>query len=174
MCNLVLKPLIERFKKQDMKSFPLIYENFKKLIGLYASRLIYEDGVSDLTLFLIELLYGLDLSRFDDDESFGLKKYIAVSLRNQYIALSVKRDTYTNNTLPLYDDSVSNTYNVDDLILVVDALNDLNNKQKSVLVYKYIYGYSDFEIANALGISRQAVNGLKNRALSVLKHFITE
>ncbi len=48
----------------------------------------------------------------------------------------------------------------------------MNEKQKSVLIYKYVYGYSDCEIACALGITRQAVNGLKNRALTVLKELL--
>jgi len=172
MCNLVLKPLIKKFKEQNMSVFPTIYENFKKLINVYASRLFYEDGVSDLTLFLIELLYNIDLSRFEEDETFGIKKYIAVCIRNKYIALSMQKDIYINNTLPLLDIAAFENDCFDDAILISQVLKVLNEKQKSVLVYKYIYGYSDCEIADNLGITRQAVNGLKNRALAVLKELL--
>ena len=172
MCNAVLKPLIEKFKKQDMTVFSLIYDNFKRLISVYASRLFYEDGISDLTLFLIELLYSIDLSRFEADETFGIKKYIAVSIRNKYIALSIQKDADTNNALPLFEVAVPVHDKFDDTVLVAQALKVLNQKQKSVLIYKYVYGYSDCEIACALGITRQAVNGLKNRALIVLKELL--
>ncbi len=104
-----------------MTVFPLIYENFQKLISVYASRLFYEDGVSDLTLFLIELLYSIDLSRFEADETFGIKKYIAVCLRNKYITLSMQKDMYINNTLPLLEDAVPVTDEFDDTVLVSQA-----------------------------------------------------
>lgn len=39
---------------------------------------------------------------------------------------------------------------------------------------KYIYELSEIDIAKILGISRQAVNRLKNRALNNLRKFFLE
>ena len=61
MCNAMIKPMIENFKKQDMTVFPLVYSQFGKLISFYSRKLSYEDSASDLTVFLIELYIGYKL-----------------------------------------------------------------------------------------------------------------
>lgn len=171
MCNAIIKPMIENFKKQDMTVFPLVYSQFGKLISFYSRKLSYEDSASDLTVFLIELLYDIDLGRFPNDSSFGVKKYIAVSLRNYYIALSKKMDTYKQFSNQLYENLNGYCENLDDKLSIMQCLDILTEKQKTVLIYKYVYGYSDFEIANLIDVSRQAVNRIKNRGLTVLKEF---
>ena len=81
MKNFLLKPFIEQFRKGDMTTFPMVYANFKKLIFFYAKHLRYEDAAEDITLFFIELLYVLNLSKFRSDDSESLERYIAVCLR---------------------------------------------------------------------------------------------
>ena len=49
-------------------------------------------------------------------------------------------------------------------------LNDLSEKQRFVIIQKYIIGFSDVEIAERMNISRQAVNRLINRALENLRN----
>ena len=172
MCNRLILPLIKIFKKQDMSVFPIIYEDFKKLIQLYAAKLRYEDAAADLNLFFVELLYGIDLSHFSEDESFGVKRYIAVCLRNHYIALSVKYSKLKQAAYPFIENVNGYAEPTDDKVLLSAALSGLSSKQKAVLIHKYIYGYSDFEISQKFGISRQAVNGVKRRALAILREYI--
>lgn len=169
MCNRCLKTLIERFKKQDMTVFEPLYDVFKRLIMFYSKKLYYDDAAGDLTLFFIELLYQLDLSKFMADDSISIKKYIAVAIRNQYISLSVNKDRHSNLSNKLYENSDGYLPNFEDRYSLVESIKGLSEKQKMIIVYKYIYGYSDFEIAILLGISRQAVNRLKNRALISLR-----
>ncbi len=171
MSNKVFKPLIERFRNQDMEAFALIYEAFRRLINLYASKIRYEDGVSELTLFLIEVLYGLDLSRFKSDDSFGIQKYIAVSLRNKYISLSMKSSQYEQYCLPLFADVIGKRDKTDEMILASQALSYLEPKLREVLIYKYIYGYSDAELSKKYGVSRQSVNKMKIKALAKLRRY---
>ena len=87
MCNRYLKPIIEKFKKQDMGVFETLYDEFKKLIMFYSGKLCYDDAVSDLTLFLIELFYQIDLTKFDLDDSVTINKYIAKSI---YLFIATK------------------------------------------------------------------------------------
>ena len=169
MCNLLLLPLVKKFKNQDMSSFVAIYDSFKKLISFYAMKLNFEDAESELILFFIELLYSLELKNFAYDSSESLKKYIAVCIRNHYIALSVKNTKYTNSNCELYENSGFCTYPYDERVIVEQLFDFLSEKQKTVLIYRYIYGYSDCEIARKLNIKRQAVNRLKNRAFKVLR-----
>ncbi len=171
MCNRCLKVLIEKFKKQDMTVFETLYDVFKRLIMFYSQKLHYDDAAGDLTLFFIELLYQLDLSKFESDDSISIKKYIAVSIKNRYIALSVNKDRYFKFSNNLHENSDGYLPDFEDRFSLLESIRGLSEKQKMIVVYKYIYGYSDFEISVLLGISRQAVNRLKNRALISLREF---
>lgn len=172
MCNRCLKPIIEKFKKQDMTVFEPLYDVFKRLIMFYSKKLYYDDAAADLTLFFIELLYQMDLSKFGMDDSFTIKKYIAVSIKNHYIALSMNKDRYCKVSNKLYDNLDGYLPNFEERFSLLESINVLSEKQKMIVIYKYIYGYSDFEIAVLLGVSRQAVNRLKNRALVCLREFL--
>ena len=50
-----------------------------------------------------------------------------------------------------------------------ETLSVLTPRQRDVILYKYIYRYSDTEIAEILDISRQAVNQIKNRSTEILR-----
>lgn len=172
MCNSLFLPLIKQFRNQDMSVFWIIYAEFEKLINIYSIRLAYDDAREELTLFFIELLYSIDLSRFKDDCSLGIKKYIAVCIRNQYIALSQKNNKHTALVCPLYENGVYNCETYEERIALEQLFTLLTEKQKKVLIYRYKYGYSDCEIAQKLNIRRQAVNRLKNRAFAILRENI--
>ncbi len=172
MCNEILKALIIDFKKGYSKSFYLIHKVFERLIKLYASRIYYEDGESELNLFLIELLYKLDLSRFDSlDSSFTIQKYIAVALRNKYLDVLKKSIELNQKTLPLLEQKADEEEHFYEKLMLPNAFSLLTVKQQEVLIRKYIYGYKDTEISETMGISRQAVNGIKNRAIEILKNY---
>lgn len=174
MCNRCLKIKIKRFKNQDMAVFEQIYDEFKKLIMYYAVKLHYDDASSDLTLFFIELLYQMDLSRFKDDESDTISKYISVAIKNQYIALSAQNEQYIKVSNKLYDNLDGYFPNFEERFSLAESIKVLSRKQQAIIIYRYIYGYSDCEIALLLGITRQAVNRIKNRALLILKEFLLE
>lgn len=175
MNNITLKNLIERFQKQDMSVFNSIYGAFKGLILLYANRIDEDDTVQELTMFLIELLYTVDLDVFNSDDSDGLKRYIAVALRNKYINLYKLNKKYRNVYDVLYGKEMSVFDDVESKLYIDEAMQYLSEKQRLIILYKYIYNYSDIEIALMLDISRQAVNRLKNRALKALrKAYVSE
>lgn len=169
MCNSLLKPLIASIRKQDMSGFNLIYQEFKRLISLYADRIGDDDAAQELTVFFIELLYSIELDIFKADDSDGLKRYIAVSIRNKYIALSKERQLLDRMTNELYDNLAFFYQDADEGLILEEALKMLTPQQRAIIVYKYIYCYSDAEICMLLGVSRQAVNKMKNRALMLLR-----
>lgn len=172
MKNFLLKPFIEQFRKGDMTTFPMVYANFKKLIFFYANHLRYEDAAADITLFFIELLYVLNLSKFRSDDSESLERYIAVCLRNQYISLVKKSAKRLQNLLPLYEEAIPFYELYDEKIVLKEAFEKLSEKQKTVLLCKYIYGYNDNEIAQMMGNTRQTVNNIKNRAFEILQKYV--
>ncbi len=169
MKNYLLKPLIEKFKYQDMTAFPLIFDEFKRLINFYAVKLYYEDASSDLTLFLIELLYDIRLSKFEADGGEDIRRYIAVSLKNKYFALltsKAKNERFNNDFNEECDISDEDFR---ERVIVIESLNILNYEQKMVVIYRYVYGYSMSEIAELMSISRQTVNKKRNQALEILR-----
>lgn len=174
MCNFDLKPLIERFKEHDMTVFSVIYDEFKGLIIHYGKKLNFDDAIEELNLFFIELLYGIDLSKFALDASFEIQRYMAVSIRNKYIYLSGRNDKYEKMFVGLYEEWVGSAVDFEERLVLNDALGSLPERQRIILVYKYIYLYSDLEIARLFHISRQAVNRLKNRGLASLRTFFDD
>ena len=154
MENCCLITLIEKFKKQDMSAFPIIFAEFEKLIHYYTARYGSEDAFQELTVFFIELLYRLDTSEFKKDNTDTLKRYIAVSIRNKYISLlREKADSFS------VDFSCAEYfYGCDsdffEKHILKEALSNLSQKQREIIIYKYIHGYSDAEISEHLKTSR--------------------
>jgi len=169
MYNYVLKNLIISFRKQDMTAFGIIFDEFKGLINFYSNKLCDDDLAGELTLFLIELLYKINLNRFSPDKNNSIKKYIAVSIRNKYIALSKSLNKEKLLKSYSFDDEIKQIpFNEDD-ICIKEALEYLTERQRNIIVYKYVYCLSDSQISQMLNISRQAVNKLKNKGLKELK-----
>ena len=141
---------------RNMTRFGELYGVFEKLIGIYSRRIDKDDTAQELTLFLLETVYSVDLARFNPDGSDTLKRYIAVSLRNKYIRLSAAAAQYEKMSDRLCDP---------------DGLKTLTKKQRIAVVYRYVYGYSDAELAIFFNCSRQAVHGLILRGLDLLKKY---
>ena len=171
MSNAQLLKFIKNFRNRDMTAFTVIYEEFEGLILFYAKRLGGEDYSQELTVFLIELLYSMRLSNFKADETNGAERYISVCIRNKYIAISKEKQKYENITSEAFENDLYCYSSAEELVLVEDMLKNLSYKQRLIIVYKYIYGYSDVEIGMLFNISRQAVNRLKNRALNILEEY---
>lgn len=174
MCNTKLIKLILLFRNGEDNSFFAIYKEFEKLIKVYSKQ--NEDWEQELTVFFIELLKTIDLSKFQKDDTISIHKYIAVSIRNKYIAISKNTQLYTQN---IYDEDFFEVFFVyhdksNQKIEVQDMFNRLPLKQRNVTIYHFIYGYSIAEISKLLKISRNATNNLKIRGLKKLKEMVGE
>lgn len=171
-----LMKLLDFFGGGDMGAFPLIYSEFEKLIRFYALKLQREDAVQEFTVFLLELLWKLTVESYGFRNSEEIKRYIAVSIRNKYIALS-KAEQRQRVEMNFFENMAYTTASLaDDFgdLAVNDALSGLTPKQREMIILKYIFNYTDCEIAQRLNITRQAVNRLKNRAIHTLKQYYFE
>ncbi len=171
MCNSCIIELIEKFKKQDKSSLGILNREFERLIYCYARRLGGEDYLEELRAAFIEILSNINTKKFKCDGSDSVKRYIAVVLRNRYIALSNEKQVYEKIALGKVDDIYSYTVPFDEQIMIKDMLGLLSPKQRQIITYKYIYGYSDIEISEFFNISRQAVNRLKTRAIKAMREY---
>ena len=84
---------------------------------------------------------------------------------------------------PIYNDSGDTIYlidqiedynhkNLDDLLSLREALNKLKQREKIVLMKRYVEGLSQMEIANLLSISQAQVSRIENNALNSIKKLI--
>lgn len=171
MCNRELLDIASEIKNKDMSRFCEIYGAFAGLIHHYEIKLGYDDAGQELTVFLLELIYSLDTDKFLSDDTEQLNRYIAASIRNKYIALSKQKHRHMLELCELYDRAYC-TEELEGSLTLGDAMGQLNERQRESLILKYIYGYSDAEIAERLGITRQAVNRLERRGLEILKEYL--
>jgi len=174
MENSYLYSLIEKAQLHDMASFAVIFSDFEKLIYFYSRRLGGEDQFQELSLFLLELIYSIELSRFPKNNGRDIEKYIVASIRNKYIFISKRQERLKKENLPILSDSTMEDSDWVSLDALKEALNRLPNKQRETVLLKYIYGYSDVEIANHFCVTRQSVNRIKNRALQNLRDYYME
>ncbi len=173
MCNRVLKFYIKNFKNQKTEVFPLLLSHYKQLIRYYAARLKYEDGYEELILFFVELLFSIDTEKFVSDNSNSLARYISTSIKHKYIEISERINRYEKLRMPFFENCFETENEIQSRLEVEEMLNPLSEKQRKIITLKYFYDYSDAEIGELLGVSRQSVFKMKNRALEVLrKHYI--
>lgn len=147
-----------------------LVDKFKPLIRKYARQLSYDCAETDLVIAILEFIQGVNPDRVRGCEDAVLVSYIAKMLRNKKIDLyrsnTLKKLEETNEEYELADYSNSD---IDERIVSMNYINQLSDKQRSILIRRYIMGYSDAEIAGQLKISRQAVCKMKNKALKTLK-----
>ena len=68
-----------------------LVEKFKPIIKRYAFFLHREDGFEDLQCFLLSMLKTWDTSRLSSTDDATVIRYIANSVKNEYIALSKQK-----------------------------------------------------------------------------------
>ena len=174
MSNRVLKFYIESFKNQKTEVFPLLLSHYKQLIHYYAARLKCEDGFQELTLFFIELLFSIDTEKFVSDNSTSLARYISISIKHKYIEISKRIARYEKLHMPFFENCFETVNETQFRLEIEEILKFLSEKQRKVIIFKYFHDYSDAEIGEFLGISRQSVFRLKNRALKTIRQFYIE
>lgn len=170
-----LKTLLSDFHSGDMGAFAAIYSEFERLIWFYAHKLGQDDADQELTVFLLELLWKINPAKAGLECPEDIKRYIAVSIRNKYIALS-RAEQKQNAQVELSENitGINMLYDVLGNLVLCEALEKLTEKQRETFLLKYVYEYTNCEIAKKLNISRQAVNQLKNRAIEVLRNYYFE
>lgn len=171
MLNKQLLKLIEEYQNHRMENFHLIYEVFCKLIFTYGKQIGEKEASQDLSIFLVELLFKIDISKFEKDESDDLQRYIAVCLRNEYYAMLKRKQHMLTYYDELTYDIPENTYNPENALLIKDCLSNISENQRRILILRYFYDFSDSQIAEKLHISRQAVNKARKKGLETLKEF---
>lgn len=156
--------LIGRRKCNSEEVIEEIMERFKLTIKKFSRELNYEEAETDLIICIIELIQS---SKLDTIENEGMIiNYIYNTLRNKKIDLFKKHVKGKTASVELNLDILVEDLNgsMEDVIFIEETLEELNERQRYIVVSRFIDGYSYNEIAKKLGIIRQVVNKIKNNA----------
>jgi len=169
MCKQNLKELlILANSSRDHASLQCIIEKFQPIIRKYSRQLNYDGAESDLVIFLLELIFESKLCCMKFYSEGELVNFIVRSLHNK------KVDIYRKHSLRFEEVHIASVpeakyqFDFEDMVCLYDVLLTLSERQRTVIVKKYFYGYSDAEIAQRFQISRQAVNKIKLKAIRAL------
>ena len=175
--NCILYDQVSAYQSGKNEAALELLKTFTPLLKKYACLLHTEDALEELQYHLLEALKTVDLSRLSSHSDGVMVCYIRRLVHNRYIFLSrsykKSRNTVSFEDLNLYDTfqymertSCNNDYS---LLLFSDAQKLLSDREYQVILLIFQYGYTVAEIAKLVGISRQAVNHIKNRALKKMK-----
>lgn len=142
---------------------------FMTLIKKNSAILNYDGADSDLIIFFIEKLYTLNtenLSRYSDSQLIMFYKTL---FRNKAIDINRQRKKILECTENFEQDTIEIGYEDNPSFIFYDLIKDLSPKQQDVIKLKFMIGLSDVEIGQVMGITRQAVNRLYNRAILALR-----
>lgn len=154
-----------------------LIKKFAPLLKKYSHLLSYEDAYDDLLVDFIQLIHDMNVTRIQNHSEGCLVSYISNAMRSAYIKRSKQMKSLRNIVLnsELNDKQL---YCLEFLLSKEDTyfeyefpdIERILTKQEASVIQKIcIYGYSACRTANMLGVSRQAVNQMKNRALKKLK-----
>ena len=162
--------------KTDMLS---LIEKFSPVIKKYGKKLDPEDGISEITLYFIELIHHLNIHRLNSRSDGAIVNYVAQSISHFYVKM--KAGPYDNHFLYLEELTDAHRKKIEsaptnedfpfDWTLPLQALTD---KERLVIIHIYEHGFSSAEIAKYLGVSRQNINQIKKRAESKIRTALIE
>lgn len=157
-----------------------LIKKFNPLLKKYAKKLYYDDAYNDLLLDFIELLHNIRLERIRGPDEEFLVSYICTSIRSSYIKrlISLKK---LRNYVPYsalsegqlyYAEAASATSDLYLRLEIIGFENVLTESELSIIKMIYLLDYTVTETADIYGISRQAVNQTKKRALQKLEKWL--
>lgn len=174
-----LKLLITAAQHKNEEAVLEIIEKFEPIIKKHSRSLKNdEDGESETILSLLEIINAINFHNFKAEVNDAvLVKYISTSLYHSYIRANKYKQ---NEDKCIYDEKLldipiccasihENSFD-NSIILHETIKNLLSDKEYLCIEHIFRYGYSVAEVAENLGISRQAVNQCKVRALNKLKN----
>lgn len=158
-----------------------IIDKFTPLIEKYTKLLnCDEDSRSELILKLISLVREeIDIDNLRIRSDGALVNYISYAIRNHYINLSTRKQLTKNNEFSseldipvVYSEEDNCPFHDVEHNLMIDIMKSSLTEREFMCVKLIVFdGWTAEAIAKKLGVSKQAVNQCKIRALEKLKKF---
>lgn len=120
---------------------------------------------------------GIEPSNKQICHHLGISEYeLASALESLITPMSIYDPIYNDGGDPIYlvDQIADQKYNTDkdDAISLKKALKEINERESGVLYARYIYGKTQMEIADDLGVSQAQVSRIEKSAIKNLKRLM--
>lgn len=158
-CNLI--QMIINFQNGDRDEYNSIKEYFKNKINKYKYKTQYEDIENEIDLRLLELIYKINVKNFVND--YCILKYINKFIDTSYIDINKKYMKQAN--IIDYESVFKEPCYQETCIKFGTLIDMLDEKEKKIILLKYMYQYKFTEIATILGESKQNVYYYHKKAL---------
>lgn len=173
--------LVQAAQSGDETAILDIIDMFKPLIGKYTRMMNYdEDFKSEMVWKLISFVKNeFHIDKLKENNNYVILRYIQVTLYNHYILLS-KEKQYHNKyemnyeydiLVDLSDNNQSLQEGLQEGLLLETLKSILTDRELLYINMIIIQGFTAEEIARKFGITKQAVNQYKNRALKKLRSY---
>lgn len=174
--------LISESQKGSQSATLFLVEKFNPLLKKYAYKLYSEDAYEDLLLNFIELIHNIKLDNIHEKDEGHIISYICTSIHRSYIkrltTIIKQRNIISFSNLSEKEvknvDVLSSTYDKYFEFELLGIQKILSKNEMTVIEMVYLLEYTIMEIACSFGVSRQAVNQTKKRALKKLNYFLVE
>lgn len=158
--------LWQKFRGGDQAAFLALYDQYFPVLFRYCKQLtpsipLVEDTIHDLFVSLWDHRHQLGTIR-------SMQSYLITSVRRQLLkALKNDKSEELTDTLqiPPFELIADSTLQFD----LMQALQELNEKQREVLYLKFYNGLSYYEIAEIMDIQIDTVYKIARRSLTKLK-----
>lgn len=156
----------------DEKYFDELLEKFSPLIKSYAHKLYfleYADSVQELSIALFEAITKMKTTT----DEYACISYIKKSIIHKFTKLyheSIDAQSRQSANVNMEDSNISDysdSSKTENHIILLDLLNYLKTKTplEQQIIVLISQGYSDSEIGEKLGFSRQYINRIKKKIL---------
>ncbi|SHK41784.1 RNA polymerase sigma factor [Tepidibacter formicigenes] len=170
-----LYDLLQRAKNNDKDAAYEIIKDFNPTLKKLSNSLHHEEAETDLIIELLKLIQ-IDIAKFNNSNNKQIAKYIHIHLKKRTLDLLKSNENKFKEYLEINHDILADESIVDIEISVLTSIliESLVSQQRDIITMEFIHGFSEKDIARILGISRQAVNRTKNRALKNLRKIYIE
>lgn len=161
-------------KQGDNESLKIILERFERGIQALSRKYKNEYMETDLTIFLLKLIYKIDIKKVEELSEGALVMYLVNAMKYESIRLIKERKVETIALIDMYWE-VDSEFRDKEFEIFLNNLvqsNVLTPKQRVVLEEKYVNDFTDKEIAIRISVSRQAVTRIHNTAISNLRNYL--
>ena len=107
-----------------------------------------------------------------------MKEYdVANAMDSMKETVSIFEPIYSDGGDTIYvedqlEDTKNKNYSLDQKIALKDALSKLKEKEKYILLERYIYGKTQLELASEIGISQAQISRLEKSGIDHIKKMI--
>lgn len=164
------------FGKMSMESFEKYYNQYYRTVFLYINKKICDEFTAeDITMDCFMAAYQ-NFDRFEESKaSFGTWLFVIVNnkLKNYYRDKKIHEEIDENSSIAddFSDDVLAAEYISEMRDSLYDALMELNELQRKMVIYKYFYEKNSTEISEITGVPAGSVRVQLSRAIAKLKKY---